>query len=788
MIRRRDFLGGAAALAAYSQTRDANALIGSTRVLLGRAAAVNPNIIGGQLIGAPGPAGTVYQGYTLSWGDDFNTLNIVSPSNSKARFFPTGGYHPGIRGNTTSLGTAQDTDPFWTGYNDINRGVAAGISNMSASNSVLTLASRKATPTEQSFFTPTDPTINGGVRPQVSAMIHTAGAIAWYPTTNPVIIDFRAAFSLKTNNPAGFHPALWFFASMLRAATGTELDFECSSTGLYFEIIDHTSGTVTTTGSNGSFDFLDGNMHTYTMVMQNAASGGVGPTLFYLDGVLRSTLAHDSNVHGVPITALLSSHIVNGTFNGDTYNQAAWDSSLTGAYINIDWMRVWRTSGVTHWKPLVSVADLNVDYASSGSVVLPSALALWGDAGVTEDVQVVPYDAAEPSMTTAATYTTALPTGVTYTAGTRTLAVDFTSGTGNAGRMHVVVYGYKLDGSTMEPLRFAINRGPNFTATTIEPIPNGTGGLTADLYYTADAGLIFPKTFTATGLPSGWSLNPSTGILSAATTAVTGGTVSVTVTNGVGQQVTSNLELWSPAVINSLFTWDTTNATAMPNDGSSKVQFLYDIYDNTKRLAQSTSASRPLLSTTGGGDGTRRVMSTVSNGPAIRSDDAAATNVAALVAAANTTNATTGSLYAVFAAKESAISTVNRILGWFKNDGTQSVSARYTASGRGATITAAGGAQQAADQATQDTSMHVYEIVKNGNNLTFTVDGAAGGSVTVTQTGGITADMFILFGTQSGGAMTGQIGPGFYSNTIPNTADRLRARKWVGNRMGVTVS
>jgi hypothetical protein len=72
---------------------------------------------------------------------------------------------------------------------------------------------------------------------------------------------------------------------------------------------------------------------------------------------------------------------------------------------------------------------------------------------------------------------------------------------------------------------------------------------------------------------------------------------------------------------------------------------------------------------------------------------------------------------------------------------------------------------------------------------TISIDySAAGGTVTVTQTGAITADMFILFGTQAGGAMVGQIGPGFFSNTIPNTADKLRARQWVGSRMGVTVS
>ena len=754
---------------------------------------LNPlgTVVGGPIGGFNvGDAGTgIYSGSTLSWADDFRSLNIVGPTNPTGRYFPTAGYGAGIRGNTTSRGTAQDVDPLWTGHNDSNRGVGIGFSDaMYCSSSFLHLRARKSTALEQAHFTPTDPSINGGVRPQISSMIHTSGAIAWYPTTNPVIIDFRASFTAKGSNPAGWHPALWFFTTVLRAADGNEHDLEGSSQGLYFELIDHTGGAVNNPRgfSNGPFDYFDGVVRTYTVKMQNAAAGGAGPMEFYVDGVLRSTIAADSNTKSKLITALLSSHIVNGNFNGDIYSQSAWDASATGADIAIDYMRVWRKTGVAHWRPLVAVSDLNVAWQGAGSVVLPSALTLWGDAGVTEEVQVQPYDGYEPGMTSTTSYSTNLPTGVTYTSGTRTLAVDFSADTGKAGRLHVVVYGYKADGSTCEPLRFAINRGPTITATSVEPTPDGAGGLTADLYYTADVGTIFPKSFTATGLPTGWSLNTTTGVLSAANTSVTGGTISVTVTNGAGQQATANLELWSPAMINSAFTWDTTNATAMPNDGSSKIQFLYDIYDHTKALAQSTAANRPLLATNGG-DGTRRVMSTVSNGPAMRSDDAAATNVTALVAAANTTNGTTGTLYAVFAAKESTISTVNRILGWFKNDGTQSVSARFTTTGRGATITAAGGSQQVADQATQDTSMHVFEIIKNGNSLTFTVDGAAGGSVTVTQTGAITADMFILFGTQAGGAMTGQIGPGFFSTTIPNTADKVRARKWVGNRMGITV-
>jgi hypothetical protein len=807
-------------------------------------------VIGGWAIGQAGQAGTLYQTYTLAGGDDFNSLDLVGPWTPTAKWFPTGAYHAAtIRNNSTSLGYSWDADPLTTGYLDSNRGVSVGLSSIfKPSPSVVRLLTRKATAAEQAHFGPTDSAINGGIRPMISSMLHSAGCFAYFNTTVPVLVSVRAKFSPKLTNPGGSHISLWDTCVVATdTAVCDERDIECTSQGLYHETISHgatgtgtgsTAGASTTltltatpaiaptigglifgtgipanatvvayngttgitlstaatvssaaitwgvrTLSNGSYDLMDDQFHIFDYVFVNGSA-----TKLYVDGVLRSSLASDSQKSGKANHFIMSNHIING-FNGDNYDNAAWLASNIGAYVDIDWVRfAYDTAAGRSWKPLVALADVNVAFAGTASIVLPDALTLFGDATATYDVQVMPYDSMEPGLTTSTAFTR-LPPGWTYDAPSRTISIDYSATGGNAGRSHVVVYGFKTDtGFVAQPARFVVNRGPSFPLTSVEPIPDGAGGLTADLYYTADVGYIFPKSFSATGLPAGWSLNPTTGILSAANTSVTGGTISVTVTNGAGQQATANLELWSPAVINSLFTWDTTNATAMPNDGSSKVQYLYDIYDNTKRLAQTTSANRPLLSTTGGGDGTRRVMSTVSNGPAIRSDDAAATNVTALVAAANTANATTGTLYAVFAAKESAISTVNRILAWAKNDGTQSITARYTTTGRGATILAAGGAQQSADQATQDTSMHVYELIKNGNSLTFTVDGAAGGTVTVTQTGAITADMFILFGTQAGGAMVGQIGPGFFSNTIPNTADKLRARQWVGSRMGVTVS
>lgn len=754
---------------------------------LGGVSGSPPATVGGWIVGAAGELGTMYEGYTLSWGHDFDTLDIVGPLTPSAPIFPTRLYGAGIRGNIASLGTSADVDPLTTGYNDSNRGVAVGFDNMSVSSSVLRLGARKATALEQAHISPTDLAINGGVRPQLSSMIHTGGACAFYPTTNAVIVEARIKFSSKANNPAGWHPSFWTYTiAPATANTGDEWDMECSSQSMYFEHIVHTAGVITSFDV-GPLDYLDDTFHVFSFIFVNGST-----TKMFVDGVYRTQLVRDSNTKNLPSFAMLTNHILNINWNGDTYSQAAWDGSATGAYIDVDYIRIARKTGVTHWTPLVSVSDLNVAYAGTGSVVLPSALTLWGDSGITEYVQVIPYDASEPGMADQTVFSQ-FPTGITYDSPSRTINVDFTAGTGKAGRSHVVIYGYKADGSTMEPLRFSINRGPKFTATTAEPSPDGAGGLTADLYYTADCGLIFPKSFSVSGLPAGWSFNATTSKITAASTSVSGGTISVTVTNGIGQQATADLELWSPAMISAAFTWDTTSATSTPNDGSGKVATLYDVYDATKCIAQTTTTKRPTISNTGGVGTNKRVMAfTSAAGTVLRSEDALATNAAGITSMADTADMRTGNLYVVFHAKETAISAVNRLLGWFSSVGGSFVHCRYTTTGRGWSIQGIGDTAQTADQATQDTNNHVFELEKAGASVIFRLDGTQVATLTITNTHGLTALHLLLGGANGAGTVTGvfngSMGPGFVSTTIPgSSADKLRARQWVATRMGVTV-
>ncbi|MEY2688114.1 MAG: hypothetical protein RL375_2312, partial [Pseudomonadota bacterium] len=129
--------------------------------------------IGGVGVGEAGGAGTMYEGFTLSWGDDFNTLDILGPAAPRGKWFTTRTYGSGPRGSDTILGTMFDADPLFTGHNDSNRGVPVVYNNMAVTGSALIMTARKATAGEQTHMSST--------RNELAAMISGTGAIHWYP-------------------------------------------------------------------------------------------------------------------------------------------------------------------------------------------------------------------------------------------------------------------------------------------------------------------------------------------------------------------------------------------------------------------------------------------------------------------------------------------------------------------------------------------------------------------------------------------------------------------------------
>lgn len=133
------------------------------------------------------------------------------------------------------------------------------------------------------------------------------------------------------------------------------------------------------------------------------------------------------------------------------------------------------------------------------------------------------------------------PAGISYNAASRTIRVDFTTGTGNAGRSHVVVYGYKPDGSTTEPLRFSIHRGPRVAIGLLSAV--AADSYCHDIYEECEVGVMTPKILSVKGLPQGLSFAPSAGLITGKPTAAAVSELTISCTNNAGQTTTRTTAL-----------------------------------------------------------------------------------------------------------------------------------------------------------------------------------------------------------------------------------------------------
>lgn len=497
---------------------------------------VTGETIGGSEVGAAGAAGTIYEGYTLSWGDDFNSLDILTPAQPRGKWWTTRTYFPDARGSDTLLGTQYDTDPFHTGYFDSNRGDAIGYDNMRVEDSAVVLQARRATAGEIEGF-------EGAGRLNVAAMLSGVGTYGFFPGpegTGDTIIEARIKYTPKAGNPAGWHPTLWTFtAQPTLTFNSDEADFEGNSQGAYAHSSIWTNGVASVQNVGGVMDVFDGTYHLITLRQNKTA------TYFYIDGVLTRTLVRNANSKNLPISLLLTSHIFNGSFEGENYSAGAWAADADGATMTIDYVRGWRRSANPHIKPIASLNDVNVDYGASTTITLPSKTVLWGDETVTEYLQAVMTEENEPG----GSHTTAInqfPAGVSYNAGTRVLTVNITSGL--TGRINFLLIGHKADGSTYEPARFAVNVGPRVNMANLVFEPGEV--VSFDIYAACDCGVLVSdangaraKTITVTGLSgSGLSYSDATGLLTG-TAAEFSGTITITVTNSLGQAASATRTL-----------------------------------------------------------------------------------------------------------------------------------------------------------------------------------------------------------------------------------------------------
>lgn len=545
--------------------------------------------IGGVPIGSAGSAGTIYSGYKLAGGEEFETLDLLTINN------PGGKYIPSHRRRGRRAINSGANDYYWTpehtGYKDANRGVAIGSSVsdlLSVSDSKLTLATRLSTTLEKSLAWTTTASW-GPQRPQSSSAIHSAGyqAVKW-----PCVIEARVKIAQDAAMPAGCWPAFWTENVLPTWANTGEFDFEWNDVGaLHVNFI--TGDSVGDSVTNSVVDTSDGLYHTFSMVVTAAT------IKFYRDGTLLGTATKrpDASVIGPMFWWFRMGVDLTPSIYGMSYSPSAW-TGVTAA-MEVDYVRIWTLPTATDlgYKGIVGTANI----ASGGTVslTLPGKTDLWGTASVTEYCIFQPIEGAEPGIDelalTGAPNTwyakTAISNGVwgpaalAWNASTRALTSSAISA---SGRLigHLVAWD-DTNGGLAGFARIVINVGP--ASLSLSQTVEANTAFSLDLYAAIDCGMLTTNpdgtrgkiiTLTSAG-GSGLTYNASTGLLTGTPAAGTY-TITFTCTNSIGQSSSGSLALtaetgvaFSPSTLSGLTYWydnsDTSTITASSGSVTSQV-------------------------------------------------------------------------------------------------------------------------------------------------------------------------------------------------------------------------
>jgi hypothetical protein len=491
--------------------------------LVSRTVAVNqtlltPTTIGGIEIGAQGSAG-IYTGYTLAGGDVFTSLSIVNIAHPLNKYFPTIDYEKGTRGTTILLSDSYDSDPYNSGDQDSNSGVALRSNTISQANSVLTLAARIENAIETGHI--------GNGRTLVDGMIHSGGYLSFSP---PAIVEAYVKFS-SGPLPSGWHPTFWLEGAEPVYSSGEEWDFEAntysgqSPSAFSFNYNQHAGAPSGT--SSGGFAAFDGKWHLVSMVL---TSGG---NSLYVDGVLKGTSTIDTTAAANPYQILFTNHIIHPSSLSDWKNTGA--APLT---YDVNYYRIWIPNSKYPGEvisPRQALPQIQVPYNTSMTYTFPTAAVLWGSERA-DYCQTIQFEDYEPGCDTAfASGYSRFPAGLSYNSSTRILSGITTDK--QPGRLHTACMPSFIPGGGLGyTARGYIDIGPTIASSSIH-YSNAAGKY--NVYPLGNCGDLVPKDMSVSRLPSGLSYNSSSFTISG-TTATGDYTISMTVTNSSGQTVTDN--------------------------------------------------------------------------------------------------------------------------------------------------------------------------------------------------------------------------------------------------------
>ena len=526
-----DVASGAATLAPLPATGTGAAVEIGSDTASGTAALGAPAVqIGGVMIGAQGTPGTIYWGYQMVDGDDFDSADqFLTPTSHDGTYMTTRNYGvqsgaPRYLRGAASLG-GYEADPWHSGFKDAGRGVvpASFADTIVVSDGSIKLKSRRATAAEKALMG------DLSAKNNLSSMIHMGRRNMMRA---PCIAEMRLRFPRALSSWDKWHPTFWLIQSQPgNGWDGLELDCEGFTSQLQFNRNTWANGvgsygpTLGTTAAVSTTEF-----RTYAFEVLQVS--GAWTVRLWEDGNLvgEGSPNYGGNTFDPtrPFHLMMTNHILQSGINQSVFN-AAGDA---GAVMDCDWWRTWKPNEAAFRKATQGAVQLRTAFDTPFSFDLATPEALWGT-GVTADViEMLPNEDNSPAQPWVRGL---LPPSVTRTG--NTLAGRIAD---QPGRLILARSVTPAPGDGCVPQAITLCVGPTIRPRTAA----GTAGtaFSFDAYAAVDCGdLHAGKAVTVTNLPAWATYNASTGLVTGTPAAAGSFGFTVSGANAVGQSTSASI-------------------------------------------------------------------------------------------------------------------------------------------------------------------------------------------------------------------------------------------------------
>lgn len=526
-----DVASGAATLAPLPVTATGAATETGSDTASGAAALGAPPVqIGGVTVGAQGTPGTIYWGYQLVDGDDFDTADqFLTPTSHDGTYMTTRNYGvqsgaPRYLRGAASLG-GYEADPWHSGFKDAGRGVvpASFADTIVVSDGSIKLKSRRATAAEKSIMG------DLSAKNNVSSMIHMGRRNMMRA---PCIAEMRLRFPRALSSWNQWHPTFWLIQSQPgNGWDGLELDCEGFTQQFQFNRNTWNNGvgaygpTLGTTAAVSATDF-----RTYAFEILQVS--GAWRVRLWEEGNLVAEGSPDYGGNTFdptrPFHLMMTNHILQSGLTQSVFDGAG----SAGAVIDCDWWRAWKPTAATFRKPMQRPVQLMTAFDTPFSFDLATPQALWGADVIADVIEMLPNEDNSPAQPWVRGL---LPPSVTRAGNTLAGRIADQPGRLVLARSATPVQG---DGCIPQPITILV--GPTIRTNTA----NGTEGqpFSFDAYAAVDCGdLHAGKSITVTNLPAWATFAPATGLVTGTPTGSGPFTFTLSGTNAVGQSVSGNI-------------------------------------------------------------------------------------------------------------------------------------------------------------------------------------------------------------------------------------------------------